>query len=387
MLLVAFLQVSAASLSVVGPTNTCQSSTNTYTASYLTVQSPIGNEMVSEIRWTFSQDGQIINTLYSASFPVQSNPLPASVSVTAPSFPTGIVHLEVRLKVVMMPIIGLPTIGYNYANLDITVGPLKPAFVSGPSILYPGSTTTFSTTAVAGAQTYQWVVPSSWKVNGVNGPMVTTSIPSANITLPPCAYTNILGRAINPPLTPDTIKLRAVGACGVSAASTRIVNADAQVQINVIENSVGTTTFEASNIQLPAYRWMSPFPDGWYQTYQQGYQITFNTYQLSGTIRMRYQVDGGCVYGTEKYYVYSSPPCCGGGIQVYPIPASKTLNLRHDKGSTPQLFIDGMSIQYQTQQAHDIQIDISSLSTGPHILLIRGSDGENRAIRFVKVSQ
>lgn len=383
----ASLSAMAEIISLVGPTATCQSSSNSYTVTYFTVRSQSYYEQITAIQWIFSSNGQVFSTLNSSSFPSRA-PISASVSMTAPAFPVGTVRIEVRFTVVVVPFFGLASSTTFSRTLDVSVGPAAPTSLGGPYILFPGGTGTFTTSAVQGAQSYQWEVPPTWTVNGVSGPLVTTTNPSATVALPPCIYDSIQGRTMYPPPASAAIKVRAMSAtCGLSAPKSMNVFIDLPVEIYVTSNNDGSVTFEASYGNLLQYNWMRPMPTGWQVLFEDSYRITINMNGISGTVRLRYKSISGCVYGLEKYWEPTQPPppppCCD-FTQAFPVPASGSLNVRHPTGTSPQLFIDGNSVPYQQPTNGDIQIDISGLSPGPHILQVRDIDGKNRLIRFVK---
>lgn len=62
-----------------------------------------------------------------------------------------------------------------FRSLNVKVGPAQPAAVTGPACVVPGAVNTvYSTTAVTGATSYDWSVPSGWVYTPSNGGLTIT---------------------------------------------------------------------------------------------------------------------------------------------------------------------------------------------------------------------
>jgi hypothetical protein len=121
----------------------------------------------------------------------------------------------------------------------------------------------------------------------------------------------------------------------------------------------------------------------------EGYRVTVNTNQVPGYINLDYMSSCGCVYSQSTFWAPPEPPpppppCCEEVIQAYPIPASNTLHVKHAAGTPVEILVDGMSFGVSAGNGEVINLDISRLAAGPHILHVKSANGKFKAIRFVK---
>jgi len=139
---------------------------------------------------------------------------PSSFTVS-PSLPAGL-----QLNNVNGQITGTPTSLSSSANYTITASnacgsttrvlnigvitiPVTPSTISGPSAPTINTSANYSITAVSGATSYTWTVPTGWIINSGQG---TTSI------------------AVTAGTNAGNITVTAINTCGISSASTKAVS-------------------------------------------------------------------------------------------------------------------------------------------------------------------
>ena len=139
---------------------------------------------------------------------------PSSFTVS-PSLPAGL-----QLNNVNGQITGTPTSLSSSANYTITASnacgsttrvlnigvitiPVTPSTISGPSAPTINTSANYSITAVSGATSYTWTVPTGWTINSGQG---TTTI------------------TVTAGTTAGNVTITATNTCGASAASTKVVS-------------------------------------------------------------------------------------------------------------------------------------------------------------------
>jgi hypothetical protein len=166
---------------------------------------------------SYTDNGPItycLNTVISPNSATTQASTPSSFTVS-PSLPAGL-----QLNNVNGQITGTPTSLSSSANYTITASnacgsttrvlnigvitvPANPPTISGPSAPTINTSTNYSITAVSGATSYTWTVPTGWIINSGQG---TTSI------------------AVTAGTNAGNITVTAINTCGTSSASTKAVS-------------------------------------------------------------------------------------------------------------------------------------------------------------------
>lgn len=390
--LIGLVSANAQIISLVGPGPTCSGSSNRCVVTYGTMPPniiPGFREQVYEVRWNFSQAGQMIKSITSSTFPAYGYPS-GNAEINGGQLPEGIVRVEVLVKFLRFFPMGLPAPAVYSRTLDFFVGLSSPASLTGPSFLCPGSSGTYNVTPVANAQTYTWEVPSYWTVNGISGPIVSGQGPNVTISVPACDNSRYMRVYLAP--TSGLVKVKAVrSSCGSSAYRQQTVFIDYQVAVLERVNDDGTITFFTNYDYFDYYGWGLPL--NWQVVSNNGgSSVTVNTFGTDGQLSLRYQSSCLCVYDISYYHVPPEPtpppppppPCCE-VIYAYPNPTSGELVIRGGRLKISEVAFDlEGKFQPVAPVGENVRIDVSDLPPGIHILRIKDASGIIRPIRFVK---
>ena len=159
--------------SISGPTEVCPSQPTFYNFD------PDTNGECDDVEWKIFLPGNpnpFITTTTGTS----------SLSYTWPSnVQTGLATIEARGSVCC----ALRVPCNRSASLTVIVGPVPNGPITGSSIICAGSSKTYSYSVSPSATSYTWTVPnSSWKVDGISGPVVTGRTGSVSIKAPSGAF-------------------------------------------------------------------------------------------------------------------------------------------------------------------------------------------------------
>ena len=201
---------------------------------------------------SYTNNGPItycLNTVISPNSATTQASTPSSFTVS-PSLPAGL-----QLNNVIGQITGTPTSLSSSANYTITASnacgsttrilnigvitvPATPPTISGPSAPTINTSTNYSITAVSGASSYTWTVPSGWIINSGQG---TTAI---NVT----AGSNA-----------GNVMVTATNTCGTSLASTKAVSSWRPIVASggTVTNYTANGTNGVNGVQYRVHRFTS----------------------------------------------------------------------------------------------------------------------------------
>ncbi|MEM9558595.1 MAG: hypothetical protein AAGC60_30360 [Acidobacteriota bacterium] len=129
----------------------------------------LGEVVCSDVDWRFYENGRLVRSYHSNS----------SLEIVSRGWiEAGSARIEVSVDDC-----GFLT-SSGSKSMNITVGPLPPASISGPSDLCPGETRSYSISAVADAQSYTWTVPSGFQINGGGTQLAATGATTVSVRAP-----------------------------------------------------------------------------------------------------------------------------------------------------------------------------------------------------------
>jgi PKD-like domain len=208
-----------------------------------------------------------------------------TISATIPAnTPTGAGY---RIRVVSSnPVV---TGSDNGANVTVNATPATPGAISGTATICSGSSNTYSITAVSGATSYTWTLPSGW--TGTSTTTLITAIASS---------------------TAGNITVTASNGCGTSAASSQAI------VVNVIPPTPGaisgtatictgsSNTYSITAVSgATSYTWT--LPSGWTGTSTTA-SITATASSTSGNISVTASNACGTSAAASKAIVVSTTP-------------------------------------------------------------------------------
>ena len=265
-----------------------------------------------------------------------------------------------------------------------------PGSISGSSHRCNNSTGTYSISAVSGASSYTWQVPSGWKINGSSTTSLTTSSTSVSITTPTSGSGS------------GTVKVRANGSgcTGPSDFRSRTVRYGAQTPVLYGPSSVSPNAFYdyyTSGVGLSNFVWT--VPSGW-TVYGSGSSIGVVPSLNSGYVEVRATSCG--VTRSDYIYVNSSnnggcdmlrlpEPCiapyrasdelpAGVTISVFPNPVATQATVQLAQGQD----ITTLRVLNQLQQVvfeakpntNKTTVDLSKFDNGMYFIQVNGGEGE-----------
>ncbi len=379
--------------SLTGPSTICPNESATYTVSYLTDFTLSGNsslETVNLMTWEFRNNGQVFRTINATGFATVALFKPVNFSITTANLPLGTITVSVRMLSSRV-IFGMTAFSAFVGSFTTNCGLAQPSAISGGEIIFPGESKVYAVTADPKATSYTWEVPVNWKVNGINGPIVSGQSNSVTITAPPCSSSvyrsdvSVLKFKTHSGL----IKVRAVSStCGTSAPRERYINVDYPLNILASENYPDLVTFMVDPVFVSFY-WT--IPDGWEvvggSIYSNTITVKHNGLPSSAIVSVVSNASA-CFY--QQSYDYQPPSNCLNCLQLfsaYPNPASTTLTIVSPSRKLNHIEIEsnGAFESFQKDQVGEKSVvDVSHLEPGYHILKIVDENGKRHLIRFLK---
>ncbi len=388
--------------SIDGPISICPGEEAKFTVYYKFLFNIYGypKEIVDEVTWEFIQNNVVVRTLKSRDFSAITpfgttgkaeiiiNDLNTAndTRINITDLELGVVKVRVLVKTVMFLPYSAVSPTYKKEK-DFLVGLAPPTTITGSTNICPGTSGNLTASVVANATSYTWAVPSDWKVNGINGPVVAGQGNSVSITVPPCSGSASRAgenAACSSPYT-GLVKVKGVSStCGESGYKTKTVAVDYPFAISHYESS-NTVTFSVSPSGFQNYQWT--FPDYWTPANTSGYSVQVTHHSQPGYADLTVKTYCNNYYSTYYYFEPSGVGCLQ-PASAYPNPASTELIVEPPcltELSSVAIEENGTFRTLELNRDGDVyKVDVSALNPGLHILKTKNSKGKEHLIRFLK---
>jgi hypothetical protein len=356
---------------IVYPAPICPTDQPKFTVYYRFAYGPSAREEVAGVKWQFIQNGTVFKTLNSSGY-TRYTPIGTvgEADIYPGNLPTGNISVKVTIVTIYVYTGGWRPMSYNRTE-QFMVG-LGSIALNGPSNFCPGATELFIATEVANAESYTWQVPYGWRVNGIQGPVVSGQGSSVSVT------------SSGYPFSTQDISVSGVSsACGPTPLATKTVTLDYPFSIEASDIGVDGARFSVNGPTMSSYAWDIPydwFLAGYYDSYVDVY-----TNGISGTVSVTVLTQCGNNATRSLDYI---PTGCNSGVQVYPTYAVDWMNV--DAGSadvTEIVFIDDYGNYHWPSYQRDgyvYMVDTSGLPYGQHILHVTETNGCVNSFRIFR---
>jgi plastocyanin len=227
--------------------------------------------------------------------------------------------------------------------VSVNTIPAQPAAISGSSSVCNGSSNTYSVTAVSGAASYTWTLPSGWSGTSTTATITTTATNAGGI-----------------------ISVKAANSCGSSASQTLTVTS------NTVDTSVTRSgAMLTANATAASYQWINCSNNSAIsgQTAQSFTPSTSGSYAVIVT-------KNGCSDTSNCYAVNIvgvAENAAEAAISLYPNPAKGKLFIQSDKHeiSTIEFYnLVGERSYHNVLNSFKTEIDLSGMPKGIYFVKI-----------------